>query len=95
MVYLGIIEMTRGLGRRRKQLLSSLRERREYRKLENEALILPCEQNSLWKRLSTCCKEVYGINSVFTCVINSEFGVDVDGCSLLPALRISCRSFIH
>jgi hypothetical protein len=38
----GWIEMTRRWGRRCKQLLDDLRQKRRYWKLEEEALIAPC-----------------------------------------------------
>jgi hypothetical protein len=39
MFCVGIIEVTGGRGRRRKQFLNDLRDRREYWKLEKETLI--------------------------------------------------------
>jgi hypothetical protein len=49
----GRIEMTGRRGRRRKQLLDDLKEKRRYWELKEEALDRTVE-NSLWKRLRTC-----------------------------------------
>jgi hypothetical protein len=51
----GRIEMAGRRGRRRKQLLDDLKEKRRYCKLKEEALDRTVE-NSLWKRLRTCRK---------------------------------------
>jgi hypothetical protein len=51
----GRIEKTVRRGRRRKQLLDDLKDKRTYWKLKEEALDSTVE-NSLWKRLYTCRK---------------------------------------
>jgi hypothetical protein len=58
----GRIEMTGRRGRRRKQLLDDLKEKRRYWKLKDEALDRPSLENSLWKRLRTCRKTDYRMN---------------------------------
>jgi hypothetical protein len=50
--------MTGRRGRRRKQLLDDLKEKRRYWKLKEEALDINLE-NSIWKRLRTCRKTDY------------------------------------
>jgi hypothetical protein len=55
------IEMTGRRGRRRKQLLDDLKEKRGYWKLKEEALDHTVE-NSFWKRLRTCRKTDYKMN---------------------------------
>jgi hypothetical protein len=52
----GRIEMTGRRGRRCKQLLDDLKEKRRYWKLKEEALAM---EISLWKRLRTCRKTDY------------------------------------
>jgi hypothetical protein len=47
------IEMTGRRGRRRKQLLHDLKVKTGYWKLKSRS---HCMENSLWKRLWTCCK---------------------------------------
>jgi hypothetical protein len=49
----GRIEVTGRRGRRRKQILDDLEEKRGFWKLKEEALEHTLE-NSLWKRLLTC-----------------------------------------
>jgi hypothetical protein len=59
----GKIEVMGRRGRRCKQLLDDFKEVREYWKLEEEALD-PILENSLWKRLWTCCKTDYRTNGI-------------------------------
>jgi hypothetical protein len=49
-------EVTGRRGRRRRQLLEDLKEKRGYCKLEEEVLDRTLVENSLWKRLRTCRK---------------------------------------
>jgi hypothetical protein len=60
----GRIEVTGRRGRRRKQLLDDLNEKRRYWKLKEEALdrTLWRSEISLWKRLRTCRKTDYRMN---------------------------------
>jgi hypothetical protein len=58
----GRIEMTGRRGRRRKQLLDDLTEKRRYWNLKEEALDRYHMDNSLWKRLRTCRKTDYRMN---------------------------------
>jgi hypothetical protein len=57
----GRIEMTGRPGKRRKQLLDDLKEKRGYWKLR-ESIRSHCVENSLWKRLRTCRKTDYRMN---------------------------------
>jgi hypothetical protein len=59
----GWIEVTERRGRRRKQLLDDLKEREvlENERGSNRSHIV---ENSLWKRLGTCCKTDYRMNEL-------------------------------
>jgi hypothetical protein len=49
-------------GRRRKQLLDDLKEKRKYWKLKKGSTRSHPVENSLWKRLRTCRKTEYRMN---------------------------------
>jgi hypothetical protein len=57
----GIIEMTGRRGRRRKQLLDDLKEKK-IQEIERGSTRLHCVENSLWKRLRTYLKTNYKMN---------------------------------
>jgi hypothetical protein len=57
----GRIKVTGRRGKRRKQLLDDLKEKRGHWKLKEEALYRTAE-NSLFKRQETCYKTDYGMN---------------------------------
>jgi hypothetical protein len=77
----GRIKVTRGQGRRRKQLLDNLKETRRYRKLKEEAL-----DRTLWR---TCFGRGCGLVIRWTAV--SEWMTNIR--SIMTELR--CRSTAH
>jgi len=52
----GKIEETGRRGRRRKNLLDDIKEKRGCWKLKEEAIDRPLRENSVWERLWTCRK---------------------------------------
>jgi hypothetical protein len=76
------IEVSGRRGRRRKQLLDDLKERRKYWKLKEEALDRPPAENSLRKRLLTCSKADYRMNDSFYSPAVTHL--------VLPVFRLTC-----
>jgi hypothetical protein len=58
----GKMEITGRRGKRRKQLLDKLKEKRRYRKFKKESNRSHSVENSLWKILRTCRKTDYRMN---------------------------------
>jgi hypothetical protein len=65
--------VVRRRGRRPKQLLDDLKERREYWKTERGNTRSHCVENWPWKRLWTCCKTNCGMRMANTIFLISNF----------------------